>query len=343
MRKRLAETKARFDAGRWKETLKEAPLLVSAARSIGYQPLIAETLAFTGDVYQLSNDAQAAEKALVEAYRLADASRHDEIRAEVATILVFVVGDQEGHLNDALRWSEAATAVLQRLGGHDLLHAWLLNNLGCALSVHRNDDSAVAALEQGSALKRRLFGPDNTDVAMSEGNLGNVLHGMGRNDEALSHTDRAIAILEKKLGSGHPALARLLYNRGEMLNANHKFQEARATYQRAITIWERELGMDAEILAYPWTGVGVSFLGEHNPSGALAPLERALKIRTGQTVDATDRAETLFALARALWDSGREQTGARRLAEEARTIYSRSTMEKERSDVEGWLLGHGSS
>src|SRR6185312_10351941 len=135
MRQRLAQTKARFDAGRWKETLKEIPALVAQARSVGYQPLVAESLALSGNLYLSSSDPQSAEKALVEAYRLADASRHDEVRAEVATRLVFVLGDQEGRLDEALKWSDTASAVLQRLGGHGLLRAWLLNNIGCAYST----------------------------------------------------------------------------------------------------------------------------------------------------------------------------------------------------------------
>ena len=101
MRRRLAKTKAHFDSGRWKETLKEAPALVSQARTLGYQPLLAESLGLTGLMYYTANDARAAEKALVEAYRLADASRHDEVRAEVATNLVFVTGYQERHFDDA--------------------------------------------------------------------------------------------------------------------------------------------------------------------------------------------------------------------------------------------------
>jgi serine/threonine protein kinase/tetratricopeptide (TPR) repeat protein len=342
LRTRLADLKARFDAGRWKETLKHASELVSQARSVGYQPLLAESLAFIGDVYQKENDARASEKALVEAYRLADASRHDEVRAQVATTLVFVVGDQEAHLDDALRWSEAATAVIERLGGHELLRAWLLNNLGCAYSVHHDNESAVAALERGLAIKRKLLGPENTDVALSEGNLGNVLHVVRRNEEALSHTDRALAIFEKTLGSGHPEFALELTNRGGTLNALGRYTEGRRSFDSARTIWEHELGPDADVLAYAWTGVGISLLGEHDPSSALAPLERAFAIQSRKEVDPTDRADTLFALARALWESGGERSRARRLAEEANAAYAAATMKTEHAVVDAWLRDHGS-
>ncbi len=132
LRTRLAETKARFDAGNWKEALKNAPALVSQARTVAYRPLLAESLALIGLMYAKAANGPAAERALVEAYRLADSSGDDEVRAEVATNLVFVIGDQEAKFDEALRWSETAASVLQRLGGHEIFRAWLLNNLGCA-------------------------------------------------------------------------------------------------------------------------------------------------------------------------------------------------------------------
>ena len=58
LRERLAELKARFDAGRWKEALKEAPALVAKRARIGYQPLVAETLALSGSMLYKSNDAR---------------------------------------------------------------------------------------------------------------------------------------------------------------------------------------------------------------------------------------------------------------------------------------------
>jgi eukaryotic-like serine/threonine-protein kinase len=340
LRSRLAETKARFDAGRWKETLKEAPRLVAQARAIAYQPLLAESLALAGRMEEKANDARASEQSLSEAFRLADASRHDEVRAEVATNLVYVVGNQEGHFDDAIRWSETASAVLQRLGGHELLHAWLANNLGCASWVHRQDESAVAYLQKGSDLKQRLLGNDHADVAMSEGNLGAVLQGMGRNEEALSHADHAIAIFMKTLGPRHPLVAPAFTTRGEILNALGRYQQARESFEQAAKIWEQELGPNAPALASALTGISVSYLGEKRPLNAIVPLERAQTVRNGQEVDASDRAATSFALARALSDSGRDQARARRLAQEAKADYSRAAMATEVGVVDAWLRGH---
>jgi tetratricopeptide (TPR) repeat protein len=343
LRHLLAATKARFDAGQWKETLKAAPVLVAQARSLGYQPLLAEVLAFVGDAYLKAGNIQAAEKALTEAYRVADASRHDEVRATAATTLVFVVGYQEGRFDEAVGWSESALAVLQRLGGHELLHAWVLNDLGCAYVTHRDSATAVKYLEQASEAKEKILGHDHIDVAISEGNIGRVLLGLGRTEEALSHTDRSIFVAEKRLGSGHPELARYLSIRGEILNALGRYEEARRASERSTVIWERELGPNAVPLASALTVIGVSYLGEARPANALAPLERAAQLLDGPNVDPADRAQTLFGLARALWDSNRDRIRAKRLAEKAMGAYSASPGSLDGRAIESWLRAHASA
>jgi tetratricopeptide (TPR) repeat protein len=340
LRKRMADLKARFDAGRWKETLKEAPDLVAGARATNYQPLIAEALALVGTMHSSVNDPQPAEKELAEAYRLSDASRHDAIRAEVATELVFVVGDQEARFEDASRWSDSAAAVLQRLGGNDLLHAWLLNNLGCTYGVHHEVDTAVRILSEGLAVKKKLLGADDPDVAGSEGNLGYVLKGAERYTDALPHIDAAIGILENKLGPAHPRLAVQIYLRGQILNALDRPRDARRSFERAIAIWERELGSAAPILAYPLTGIGISYLSEGSHDNAVPPLEQAIRIGAHGEIDPVWRAETDFTLARALWATGRQSTRSRQLAEGARSAYEKGSMSKELAAVDAWLRSH---
>ncbi len=60
LRKQLAELKARFDAGRWKEAVRDAPRLTAGARAEGYEPLTAEALAILGTILYKSDDAKGA-------------------------------------------------------------------------------------------------------------------------------------------------------------------------------------------------------------------------------------------------------------------------------------------
>jgi tetratricopeptide (TPR) repeat protein len=341
LRNRVADLKARFDAGRWKQTLEQAPSLVSEARSLGYQPLLAEALSLAGVMYEKANDAEAAQAALSEAFLAADASRHDEVRAEAATSLVFVVGYQRGQFDEAQRWARIAHAVLERLGGHQLLQAWLSNDLGCVYDLHGDKEEALKAIERGLALKQEALGSEHPDVGASEGNVGLSLQGLNRNAEALAHLDRSIRLLEKGLGAGHPDLATQLSNRGEILTALGRYGEARESFDRARGIWERELGADNLNLGFALTGIGVSYLAEGAPTNAIAPLERAFRIREAQETEQSRRADTGFALARALWDARRSLPRARMLAEQARTRYEASGAKAKLIEVDGWLRTRG--
>jgi serine/threonine-protein kinase len=341
LRARLTELKARFDAGRWKEVMAGAPPLVTEARALGYQPLMAESLALLGTILYKSNETQASEQALVEAFWAADASRHDEVRAEVASSLVFVIGYQEGRFAEAKRWGNTADAVLRRLGGHELLRAWLLTDLGTMYYLEGDKEASLAANEKSVALKEKALGPDHPDVGISEGNLAIALQLAGRDQEALTHVDRSIALLENGLGAGHPELAVQLSNRGETLNALGRYREARQSFERARIIWERELGLENLNLAYALTGIGISYLAENNPASALVPLERAFKIREAQETDQGKRGETRFALARALWDANRDRARARTLAEEARESFAKTAAKTNIAEVDSWLVAHG--
>jgi serine/threonine protein kinase len=341
LRRRLAELKARSDAGRWKEVLKAAQATEAEARAIGYQPLVAEILVLEGLAYGRSNDAKTAEKMLVEAFQAADAYRHDEVRATAATELVYVFGYQEGQFEEAERWSGTAEAVLQRVGGHELLRAWQLNNIGTVRGLQGHLEAAMQAEQRSLALKEKALGPDHPDVGISEGNISVELTGLSRNQEALAHVDRAVTLIENGLGAGHPLLATQLNNRGEILNALGRRREARSSFERAQVIWERELGLDDRNLAYALTGIGITYLGEDDPSSALAPLERAYKIREAHEVDPAQRADTRFALARSLWEANRDRVRARTLAGQARDAYLKSDAKAKMAEVDSWLRSRG--
>jgi serine/threonine protein kinase/tetratricopeptide (TPR) repeat protein len=343
LRHRLENLKARFDAGRWKEGMRLAPGFVDEAKKLSYQPLIAEALALLGVISMRSDDAAGAERAYLEAFFVADASRHDEVRADVAANLVFVVGYLENRQQDAKRWASIAEAVLKRLGGHQLSHAWLLNDLGAVYYAEGQKEKAVGIMQESIRLKEKVLGADHPDVGNSEGNMAIALAELGRNQEALVHVQRSIALLQRGLGGAHPECASQLSNRGEILNALGRPSDARASFEQARVIWEREVGQDSRSVAYPLTGIGISYLAESNPGNALVPLERAFRIRKAQETDPTKRAETAFALARALWESNRDRGRARSLADEARADYLRANSTAKVGELETWLQRHGAS
>jgi tetratricopeptide (TPR) repeat protein len=340
LRKRLAELKAKFDAGGYRQSLRNGPALVDEARLVGYEPLMAEALGLLGTMQYKSNETTAAEASLVEAFRAADSARHDEVRAEVAVDLVYVVGYLGGRFQDGYAWSKTAEAILKRIGGHNLLRAWLLNDLGCVYDLKGNKEAAERAQQDALVLKSKALGENHPDLGVSEANLAMSLQGLGRSAEALLHVDRSIAVIESGLGVGHPDVAISLNNKGEILNALGRYDDARQAYEQAASIWQRELGADNWVLGYALTGIGVSFILEGNPSKALAPLERAFKIREASDSDKARKAETAFALARALGESNRDRPRARVLAEQAKAAYASGANKTKVTEIDAWLHKH---
>jgi serine/threonine protein kinase/tetratricopeptide (TPR) repeat protein len=342
--KRLIDLKAQFDTGRSRHAMMEAPALVADAKAVGYQPLLAETLMLEGNMLIRASESGRAEQVLGEAFLASDSSRHDEIRAEAAAQLVHVVGYQQGRFEEGRRWAKIAEAVLQRLGGHEILQAWLLNDLGNVLGLENQWEAAAGSQEKALSLKQKVLGRDHPDVGITEGNLAIALQELGSSQEALTHIDRSINLLERGLGSGHPDLAISLSNRGEILNALGRYREARRSFEKAQAIWEHEFGPENLTLSYALTGIGIGYVLEGKPREALAPLERAFSLRQISEPEPSRRAETGFALARALWESNKGRTRARLLAEGAKSTYLKmATKKKELAEVESWLQAHGAT
>src|SRR5262249_42930754 len=161
LRRRLAYLKARFDAGRWRDGLKDGTELAQEARSLGYRPLIAETLNVVGlDRLRLTEPLEGAQ-ALEEAFWQADASRDDDVRADAAANLVWAYGYLQSKFAEADRWGKAAQAVLTRMGGHDLQRAWLLNNQAAVDEMQGRWEEALRAHQEAMALKAKAWGSDD--------------------------------------------------------------------------------------------------------------------------------------------------------------------------------------
>ena len=73
----------------------------------------------------------------------------------------------------------------------------------------------------------------------------------------------------------------------------------------------------------------------------MAPLERAIELRTNNPSSAVDLAESRSLLARALWlapqGHGRDRVRARELAEQARAAYVDAGDEQSATKIEAWL------
>jgi tetratricopeptide (TPR) repeat protein len=316
----VAEARALHDAGNEARATASLEALVAEARRVGYAPALAEALVLLGKVELLSGDVTRAESAFKQAVWQAEASRDDELKAEAATFLVIVVG-RTAHFAEADDWASEARAILERIGGHDRLRAWLEMHQASNLELQGRNAEALIHDERSVALKQKS-GASPGEIARNLNNRTLVLNNLGRYDEALADIDRAIRDLGAELGRAHPLVGTFISNRGETLDHLGRRAAARADYQEALQIEERGYGPESTNIAYPLTAMGESFLADGRAREARAPLERAAKIRQAHEPDGALVAETNFALARALREGRGDRARAEALARGAEKTYA---------------------
>ena len=237
----------------------------------------------------------------------------------------------------AERFGEAIAIYTARLGPDHPDVATAYNDIGS--TYHRAGDyaRALANAQHVKAIREKILGPDHPDVAESLVNEAIEATNLDRWDIVSANYPRAIAIYEAKYGKDSLEIAVTSINLGEAQRAQGHLDAAEKSYTRARDIIAKQLGEDHPMLGHAWNGLGQVELarGHHEEAGRL--LERAVQIRSKAKMDATDLAESKFALARALPDT--DAARATQLASDAATVYKDAGpgYAKRYADVEAWL------
>jgi len=351
LRARLAAVKARVSAGQYQAAAKEAAQLVDEAEAANYAPIMAETLLELGDVQLHGGEPAIAEKSYEEAIWLAEGARHDEAVLEGAAQLIAITGFSQRRHQDGERWGAFAAAVLRRLGpGHDLLKAWRANNLAMVYYDEGRLEDALRMFGDAVAIKARALGDRHFDVGISLGNQAAVLYDLGQIDEALKKNRRALDIFHDTVGDAHPKSADACASAAEYLNASGRYTEAYAMARRALAVIEREPDADAAAargdgrLTTALIALGISWLERGQPSLAVPPLERALRLGEAAAPEPAQVGQLRFALARALAQTNGPLARVMALAAGARAAYESSPRyAAQKEQVDKWIEGrrHG--
>jgi tetratricopeptide (TPR) repeat protein len=210
--------------------------------------------------------------------------------------------------------------------------------------VQRKFAESLEYQQRAQAIKERLLGQNDPDVAASLGNEALTLNTLGRREEALRYNQRAINIVEQTLGAFHPRVANELSNRGEILTKSGADDEALKAYEKAQLIWEHAVGPNDPAVAYALTGAGRSLVKLGRAKEALIPLRRALQIRRESDPDGARLGETEFTLAMAEWEAKRDDSIAVPLARSALAHYSQAPgSDVAIGPIKAWLAKHSSA
>jgi serine/threonine-protein kinase len=283
----LAATQALFDAGKYKDGVTRAEALVGAARTAGFAPLEADSLALYASLRGAAGDHPGAKASAEEALQAAGLARNDRLTAAQLTFLIQIVGMRLGELGEAENLIPIAQAAVARAGARPRQVASLDSAIGQLRHRQSRYDEAIALLE--SALATFEQEPDDGSVTSTLNRLANVLVDKGDFAAGVAHLERAIALQQETLGPEHPYVAMMLNNLGRTFEKMGDYDRAIATYQRALDIKERVLGPMHPDLMPTLTNFGavMNKVGRYPEARAL--LERALAIGE-QTIGAKNAA-----------------------------------------------------
>jgi tetratricopeptide (TPR) repeat protein len=324
---------------------------LETARELGATSLEAKVLVLQADTMMelIRPEAEITATAHLAAQRALKS--HDDASAASAWILMMWETRFRG---GGPVWGDYAEVAIERVGGDDFLEAERCTRLGQVRLIRGEYDEARALFERAKPLYEKTRGPDYYRIGSDVDGLGNVALEVQHPEEALALFEAALALRRRVTApfSGHVVASTLnLFNTlivlGRLEQAEHEMREfevasdggtayldwlwgllerAKGDYaaalerdRRSIARWEHGRDPESSDLATPRTGLGLDFLALGRPGEALAPLERALAV-SGADRTPFERAQTLFALARALTGAGRDASRATALANEAAAL-----------------------
>jgi serine/threonine protein kinase len=334
LRRELATLIALRDSGQCARAVPKATSLISEARAVGYQPLLADVLYASAQMGFDCGDVAETLERFREAHAAASASRSDEVAALSAALIPPFAINRFGQMSVAREWLVVARGYVGRLGRETLADAMLAQANGMLALQERDYGRALSAADRSIEITRRLLGPDHPLTISWEVDKGDWQQIAGFLDEALKTDIEAREHLERVLGRDHPRVGVVWNNQGEVLNRLSRYPEADAAYRRAAQLF-RESGADRILLAWALTGRGRALLGEKEPAAAVDPLEEALDLRIKSNAAPAQLGETRFALGRALWSRPSERRRALELVASARGDYGKD--EKAVAEIDAWL------
>lgn len=239
IRAQIAEAQAERAAGHLSVALTHVAAAREALSSISYEPVRTEIALEEGNIsWQLGNHETAA-SALKEALASAARWRQWGAMQEAAETAMYVVGFEEGKLDEGFRYRELAEGLA---GGDPLRQASFRSTLANLLFARGEYAAAEAENRAALELRQQALPPDHTDITRSLNNLAGTLHAQGDYEGAEAAFRSVLARWEAAAGPEHPNVAASHNNLATVELAKGRHAEAETEFRTAIATWEKSFG-----------------------------------------------------------------------------------------------------
>jgi eukaryotic-like serine/threonine-protein kinase len=372
---RLSALKALLDAGRYQDALEQVRLLEPQVQATGWLPLQAELRMYQGWLQIQSYELEAAVHSLQLAVADAEAGRADRLKMRILNLLPYLHGLLE-HEELASTWELLARSTLQRIGREPQLASDLLLNLAYMAFAQRRYPQARELLEQAREAQDKALPSGHPKRIALTHLAGQVAERLGDSERAFELLSQALRQTEATLGRQHPELSRshraisqLLRDRGDLAAALPHAQahlslsqatfglehlevasaldelgmcllglgrhaEALPLFEQSLAMKQRLLGPEHAELQFSYDGLGQALLGLGRTADSLSALQKALSFSAAPP---EALAESNFALARALSQTGSQRPRARQEAARARERFLQAGLQQRARQVEEWL------
>jgi tetratricopeptide (TPR) repeat protein len=331
------------DIGDWRHAEEALRRAITTAEACGHIEIELEAWSNLVSVLGQEEDRLAeAHFASQHAFAIIEHLGGHELQSAAVLIDVANVYRRQQRFDEMLRCYSKALAIRERILGADHYGVGMsLHVVGVGYSLTGDYPTALGYYQRALPVLERSLGPDHPVLGRLLVDMGELLKLQGHYAEARPYQERALGIFQTSLGPTHPQVALDLINLGEISEALGEYGRALRDNERALAI-ERKNGPTPTLLSASLAGIGYAQVQLGHPERAIAPLEEvvAQPLHTGEQV--AIRRKALFALARALWETRRDRSRARRLASEAlEGMTATDDMSTHlRAEIQAWQKKH---
>jgi eukaryotic-like serine/threonine-protein kinase len=238
----LADADSLWKAGKYKESLRLAEVVVPKADAIGYPPLTARSYKSRADAeHYLKN---ACDAKVVDGYERAfgasEAAHLDDVAADSLLELAGCASYDHGRFEEARVLAELARAKLSRIPNPVAVEVSWHVRIAQVAQGEGKVDEAIDHLKKALTLGERLDKPLKTAETLSL--LGWAYVDKGDLDDSRQALEKALSLREKEVGPDHPVVLTSLNALARQAQAAGNFEDSLAYLRRGIALSARVYG-----------------------------------------------------------------------------------------------------